>query len=293
MKAALPLKGQNVVLTWQVSKPAVKGNKSFPIAPKLFGNVLHHQSFAVALGPFRVRSTYLLDDVLSCDVLNNGCGGGTWSRVPRRTHGCLAHGADCSRKIRHCEPCLPRSRPLHRGCCSLPLDWNCCHNCLVQDVKSRDQLDTKILPAKEAGALLELTPHFLYLYNVCNVLHSTSYFISLYWKQRWFFGFTYREGKWDKDRTLSWITKVWQQHSGNSESQPLKSQSTSTEPCPRVKVLFPTWKTEYLKVLSQLSTSSLKLWTLDDYFNELHCQHQQYVTSRSSSSACFDSLVYL
>lgn len=105
----------------------------------------------LSLGHHSVRSTYLLDDVLSCDILDDGCRGGTWSGVPGRTHGWLAHWADCSREICHCEPCLPRSRPLHRGRCSLPLDWNSCHNCLVQDVKSRDQLDTKMGSAAMQG----------------------------------------------------------------------------------------------------------------------------------------------
>lgn len=178
-----------------------KATKPDPQAPWPLRIIPHHQPFAFSFRtPLGVRSTYLLDDVLSCDILDDSCRGGTWSRVPGRTHGWFAHWADCSREICHCKPCLPRSRPLYRGRCSLPLDWNSCHNCLVQDVKSRDQLDTKmgsavmqgpctthsesipkvpLLSEPEAHHALECTLYLLYLYHVHNVLHLSSYFISI------------------------------------------------------------------------------------------------------------------
>lgn len=169
-------------------------------APGLFDNTPHHWSaICFSSGHHLVRSTYLLDDVLSCDILNDGGCGGTWSRAPRRTHGCLAPGANCSRKTRHCKSCLCRSRPLHRGRCSLPLDWNCSHNCLVQDVKPRDQLDTRMLPAKQAEpiGMDAAQPVFVQCLQ-CFTFNILFHFPILKTN-----GFIYREGKLDKDRTWS------------------------------------------------------------------------------------------
>ena len=82
--------------------------------------------------PPREISTNLLDDVLSCDILNDSSCGSTRSRAPGRTCGWLARGAGRGRETCHREPRLPGSGPLHSGRRGLGFDWNGGHYCLVQ-----------------------------------------------------------------------------------------------------------------------------------------------------------------
>lgn len=131
VKLELPLLGTH---TWNIHELKTKGHKSLRLHCPL-------------LSDKGVRSTenisaYLLDNILSCDILNDGSCGGTWGRGARRTRGWLAHRAGCGREACHREPCLPRSRSLHSGCRSLSFDWNRGHCCLVQSAKPRVWLGT-------------------------------------------------------------------------------------------------------------------------------------------------------
>ena len=80
---------------------------------------------------------YLLDNVLSCDVLKNGCRGGAGSGAPRRAGGGLARRVGCGRETCHREPRRPRSRPLHGGCRCLRFDRNGGQDCLVPGRRPR------------------------------------------------------------------------------------------------------------------------------------------------------------
>lgn len=77
-------------------------------------------------------STNLLDDVLSCDILNDSSRGSARSRAPGRTRGWLARGAGCGRETCHRQPRLPGPWTLHSGRRGLGFDWNGGHYCLVQ-----------------------------------------------------------------------------------------------------------------------------------------------------------------